>query len=193
MRGGVAERERAEAARSASGPTQAPTVTTPGGIVADASTGEVLEPIRPDDPGAEPAETPEPERQDVQDAVGMAEVNPAASVHVDTKDEPAAKAPATPPAPAPAPMAAAPAAPVPAPAPAAPRADEPATLKLGVICERLGFTVTADFLADVLHIRPAKVEKTARLYTERQFRAICQQLQAHISAMAELYTAEVAA
>lgn len=70
---------------------RAATVTTPGGIVADAKTGEILEPIRPDDPGAEPAETPEPERQDVQGAVGMAEVNPAASVHVDTKDEPAVK------------------------------------------------------------------------------------------------------
>lgn len=69
---------------------RAATVTTPGGIVADASTCEVLEPIRPDDPGAEPAETPEPERQDVQDAVGVAEVNPH-PVHVDTKDEPAVK------------------------------------------------------------------------------------------------------
>ncbi len=55
---------------------RAATVTTPDGTVADASTGEILEPIRPDDPGAEPALTPEPERQDVQDAVGVAEVNP---------------------------------------------------------------------------------------------------------------------
>lgn len=67
-----------------------PTVTTPGGIVADASTGEILDPIRPDDPGAEPPAALEPERQDVQGAVGMDEVNPAASVHVDTKNEPAA-------------------------------------------------------------------------------------------------------
>lgn len=69
---------------------RAATVTTPGGIVADASTGEILDPIRPDDPGAEPPAALEPERQDVQGAVGMDEVNPAASVHVDTKNEPAA-------------------------------------------------------------------------------------------------------
>ena len=74
-----------------------------------------------------------------------------------------------------------------------PRADEPATLKLGVICERLGFTVTADFLADRLHIKPAKVEKAARLYTESQFQTICRQLIAHVGAMAELYGAEVPA
>ena len=88
------ERDRLEKvalAQAAMPPAAQNTVTTPGGIVADASTGEVLDPIRPDDPGAEPAVTPEPERQDVQDAVGMAEVNPSASVHVDTKDEPTIK------------------------------------------------------------------------------------------------------
>lgn len=47
-------------------PASASTITTPGGIVADASTGEVLH-------------TPEPAPA------------PAASVHVDTKDEPAVK------------------------------------------------------------------------------------------------------
>jgi predicted phage-related endonuclease len=76
----------------------------------------------------------------------------------------------------------------------APRADEPATLKLGVICERLGFTVTSAFVADVLHVKPAKVEgNRPGLYTERQFAVICQQLQAHVSAMAELYAGEVTA
>lgn len=68
------------------------------------------------------------------------------------------------------------------------RADEPATLKLGTICERLGFTVTAAFVGDVLHIKPAKVEgNRPGLYTERQFALICQQLQSHVGAMAELY------
>ncbi len=73
-----------------------------------------------------------------------------------------------------------------------PRASEPATLKLGVICERLGFTVSAVFLADVLHVSPAKVEGASRLYTEAQFGTICRQLVSHVGAMAELYAGEVA-
>lgn len=74
------------------------------------------------------------------------------------------------------------------------RADEPATLKLGVICERLGVTLTAAFLGDTLHIKPAKVEGASKLYTEHQFALICRQLQSHISAMAELYgTSDAAA
>lgn len=87
----------------------------------------------------------------------------------------------------------------PAPAPAAVketpalRADEPATLKLGDICGRLGFTVTSAFVGDTLHIRPAKAEgNRPGLYTERQFALICQQLQSHVSAMAELYAGETA-
>lgn len=70
----------------------------------------------------------------------------------------------------------------------APRADEPATLKLGVICERLGFTMTAAFLADTLHIKPARADGAANLYTESQYQTICRQLISHIGAMAELYT-----
>lgn len=70
---------------------------------------------------------------------------------------------------------------------AAPAGDEPATLKLGVICERLGFTVSAAFLSDILHIKPAKAEGASKLYTETQFRTICRQLQSHVGAMAELY------
>jgi hypothetical protein len=78
------------------------------------------------------------------------------------------------------------------PAPRAERiTEEYATLKLGVICERLGFTVSAAFLADTLHIRPAKAEGASKLYTETQFRTICRQLQSHVGAMAELYAAEV--
>jgi len=64
---------------------------------------------------------------------------------------------------------------------------EPATLKLGVICERLGVTMTAQFLADVLHVRPARVDGASRLFTESQYLTICRQLQAHVGAMAEMY------
>jgi putative phage-type endonuclease len=118
-------------------------------------------------------------------------------------EEAAARAAAAAAVPAPAPVVSPPApavavsaliVPPPAAPVSAPLADEPATLKLGVICERLGFTVTADFLADALHIKPAKQEKAARLYTETQFRLICRQLISHVGAMAELYSAtEVAA
>jgi predicted phage-related endonuclease len=77
---------------------------------------------------------------------------------------------------------------------AAPAGDEPATMKLGDICGRLGFTVTAAFVGDTLHVKPAKVEgNRPGLYTESQFGLICRQLQSHCSAMAELYGAEVAA
>lgn len=71
--------------------------------------------------------------------------------------------------------------------------DEPATLTLGVICERLGVTVRAEFLADTLHVKPAATPIKGRgLYTERQFATICRQLQSHVSAMAELYAGEPA-
>jgi putative phage-type endonuclease len=75
---------------------------------------------------------------------------------------------------------------------AAPRADEPATLKLGSICERLGFVISAQFVADVLHVKPARSEGAAKLYTERQFQMICQQLHAHIGAVSELHAAVAA-
>jgi predicted phage-related endonuclease len=69
---------------------------------------------------------------------------------------------------------------------------EPATLNLGAICGRLGFTVSAAFLAETLHIQPAKTDKASKLYSERQFRVICRQLQAHVGAMAEMYVGEAA-
>lgn len=78
--------------------------------------------------------------------------------------------------------------PVPAPA-----ANEPATLKLGVICERLGFNVTAAFLADVLHIQHSATDKAAKLYRESDWPVICAQLRSHIGAMAELYGQQRAA
>ena len=91
-----------------------------------------------------------------------------------------------------APVQQAPQAPAAAAAPA-PRADELATLTLGMICERLQITARADFVADVLHVTPAKVEgKRPGTYTERQFATICRQLVAHIGAMAELYSGETA-
>ena len=62
-----------------------------------------------------------------------------------------------------------------------------------MICERLGITMTAAFLADTLHIKPARVDGASKLYTERQYQLICRQLQIHIAAMAELYTAQIAA
>ena len=63
----------------------------------------------------------------------------------------------------------------PAALPQAQRADEPATLKLGTLCERLGFTMTAAFVSDSLGISP-KAEGASKLYTERQFNAICERL-----------------
>lgn len=97
-------------------------------------------------------------------------------------------------APAPAPMAQAP---IPAPvaraAAPAPQADDPATLKMGDICGRLGFTVTAAFVGDTLHIKPAQaIGNRPGLYTESQFARICEQLLSHVSAMAELYAGETA-
>ncbi len=71
--------------------------------------------------------------------------------------------------------------------------NEHATLTLGMICERLQFTVRADFLADVLHVSPARVEgKRPGTYTESQFAVICRQLISHVGAMAELYAGEPA-
>ncbi len=71
---------------------------------------------------------------------------------------------------------------------AAPTDDEPATLKLGVICERLGFTVTAGFMADTLHIPHRATDKRALLYRESDWPLICRQLASHISAVSELYS-----
>jgi hypothetical protein len=77
-----------------------------------------------------------------------------------------------------------------------PRANEAATLNIGAICARLdadaGLKVSAAFLADRLHIRPAKIEGASRLYTETQFQLICRQLISHVSAMGELYAGEPA-
>lgn len=99
------------------------------------------------------------------------------------------------PAPAPVPVAApVAAAPVQAPARtvapvAAPRADEPATLKLGAICDRLGFTMTSAFIADTLGIKPAKVEGASKLYRPSDYGRICAALQQHIASVSEAVAA----
>lgn len=93
--------------------------------------------------------------------------------------------------PAPAPTTAAVPAPSPAPAvrfvqqvqPAA--ANEPATLKLGTICDRLGFMMTSAFVAERLGISAAKTEGAAKLYRESDFLRICAALQQHIARAAE--------
>lgn len=62
--------------------------------------------------------------------------------------------------------------------------DSGATIKLGQITERLGFNLTADFLAG-LGFSPVATEKAAKLYREADFPAICAALVAHISNVAE--------
>ena len=63
---------------------------------------------------------------------------------------------------------------------AAPAGDEPATLKLGTICDRLGFVMTAAFVGDALGIKPARTDGRAVLYRESDFGRICAALQQHI-------------
>jgi predicted phage-related endonuclease len=64
--------------------------------------------------------------------------------------------------------------------PSAPRADEPATLKLGDINARLApVKVDAAGLAQ-LGINPAKVEGSARLYRPQDFRLLCIAIKQHV-------------
>ena len=53
------------------------------------------------------------------------------------------------------------------------------TLRLGQIVERLGFTVTSEFLAS-LGIAPAAKERSAMLYHERDFLRVCEAIAGHI-------------
>ena len=62
--------------------------------------------------------------------------------------------------------------------------DSGATIKLGQITERLGFNLTADFLA-TLGFSPVATEKSAKLYREADFPVICAALVAHINGVAE--------
>lgn len=68
---------------------------------------------------------------------------------------------------------------------AAPAANEPATVKLGEICARVGagFSMTAAFVEQVLGIAPAKVDKTARLYTPTDERRIYAALRDHLNGL----------
>lgn len=87
------------------------------------------------------------------------------------------------PAVAPAPVAAAPAVAARAihPAAAALRNEQP-TLKLGEICDRLGFTVSAAFLAGLGF--EAQMEKRSCLYLESSWPSICQAISSHVLACA---------
>lgn len=58
--------------------------------------------------------------------------------------------------------------------------DSSASLSIGTICERLGFTVSSEFLREKLGIAPAKTIKNSKLYTELQYLKICDALAAHI-------------
>ncbi|MBP9149215.1 MAG: YqaJ viral recombinase family protein [Rhodoferax sp.] len=64
----------------------------------------------------------------------------------------------------------------------------PPTLKLGQIAERLGFTLTADFLKQ-LGFEPAAIDKSALLFHEQDFPLICQALIEHIETICEGVTA----
>ena len=57
------------------------------------------------------------------------------------------------------------------------------TIKLGEISQRLGFTVTADFLAS-LGFEVVATDKNAKLYRESSFHAICRALVRHINDVA---------
>jgi len=62
--------------------------------------------------------------------------------------------------------------------------DTGATMRLGQISERLGFTVTADFLAG-LGFEPCATDKSAKLYKARLFPMICKTLIQHIQGVCE--------
>lgn len=89
--------------------------------------------------------------------------------------------PAATPAPSPAPAPAVNVHPMPTRAPAVP-AGLP-TLRLGQINERLGFTVSADFLASVGYPM-AGTEKAAKLWHEANWQGICAAIAAHVVAVA---------
>lgn len=119
-------------------------------------------------------------RQAAEDA-RVAEAAAKATAAAKAAAELVAQPPVAAPAPALAPVAAAaPVRIVSAPV-AAPKADEPATLKLGAICERLGFTMTEAFISETLRIAPAKTEGASKLYRASDFGRICAALQQHIN------------
>ena len=64
--------------------------------------------------------------------------------------------------------------------------EAPPSLKLGEIGQRLGFTITADFLL-TLGFSPAATEKNSKLFHEADFPRICAALQRHIAAVQAKY------
>ena len=60
--------------------------------------------------------------------------------------------------------------------------DTGATMRLGQICEKLGFNITADFLSG-LGFEPCATEKAAKLYRTRLFPLICRALVKHINSV----------
>lgn len=66
--------------------------------------------------------------------------------------------------------------------------DTGATMRLGQICERLGFNITAEFLFS-LGFEPHATEKNAKLYKARLFPLICRELVKHINSVSELQAA----
>lgn len=58
------------------------------------------------------------------------------------------------------------------------------TIRLGQICERLDFVLTADFLGRI-GFHPASTEKNAKLYREADFPRICAALVRHIENVAQ--------
>ena len=165
-------RARVEAAQMAARIASHATVTTPDGTRADASTGEILDPIRPDEPDAAPAPTLEDmggEKPDVQGAIGLDEVNPqpgnaaafgqSAIITSEYRAEQEALN-----ARARAMLEAA--------------ADEPA-VKLGDLCARLGFTMTEAFVRS-LGITPAEIKGRAVLIPETALPALREALVARV-------------
>lgn len=59
-------------------------------------------------------------------------------------------------------------------------ADEPATLNLSIIGARLGFNLSAVFVGQNLGVHPVCAERSAKLYRESDFQAICAALAHHI-------------
>jgi predicted phage-related endonuclease len=68
------------------------------------------------------------------------------------------------------------------------RAETPPSLRIGQIGERLGFTVTSDFVLS-LGFAPAATDKAARLYHEIDFPRICAAIQRHIDDVRAKYAA----
>lgn len=72
----------------------------------------------------------------------------------------------------------------PAPYVLEPQPDNGATMRLGQIGERLGFSLTADFVAS-LGFHPVATDKAAKLYRESDFQNICWALMRHVQAAAQ--------